>query len=200
MTLSFHKHSPGFFPGTGALTEIGKGPGKYHTVNVPLLTGLDDSTLATLFSRIFDKLVDVYRPEAIVVQCGADGLYGDPIDTQGPFNLTLEGYLACIRRVMRAQLPTLYLGGGGYNLANTARLWTSIIGLLVSSGGDADSQEEFVSQMLKTDIPDHDPYFLHYAPSYEMSIEPGCHRNKNTPEYTQKLLETILTNLDMIKI
>lgn len=192
VTLSFHKHSPGFFPGTGALTDIGKGPGLYHTVNVPLLAGLDDSTLAALFTRIFTKLVDVYQPGAIVCQCGADGLYGDPIDTpEASFNLTLDGYLACVRRVAQARLPTLFLGGGGYNLANTARLWTSVVGQLV------DVPDE---QLLDSDIPDRDPFFLQYAPSYEMRVEPGCGRNKNTPEYTQKILDTVLNNLDMIKI
>lgn len=124
-----------------------------------------------------------------MLQCGADALYGDPIDTEAPFNLTLDGYLACVRLVMSAQLPTLFLGGGGYNLANTARLWTSIVAQLVGT-----------PELIDTDIPDHDPYFLQYAPSYEMRVEPGCHRNKNTPEYTQKILDTVLGNLDMIKI
>ena len=33
MTVSFHKYMPGFFPGTGNLDDIGKGPGKYFTVS-----------------------------------------------------------------------------------------------------------------------------------------------------------------------
>lgn len=193
MTLSLHKHSPGFFPGTGGLNETGKGPsGAYHTINVPFLSGLDDTTLTSLFSPIFTKLVEVYRPQAIVLQCGADGLYGDPIDSADQaFNLTLDGYMACVRHVIASQVPTMFLGGGGYNLANTARLWTSIVDLLVSGGN---------SLGLNNDIPDHDAFFLEYAPSYEMRIEPGCLRNKNTPDYVQSVLGTVMTNLDNIKI
>lgn len=50
MTLSFHKLAAGFFPGTGTKEEIGKGSGLYHTVNVPLLGGLDDKTLSDVFN------------------------------------------------------------------------------------------------------------------------------------------------------
>lgn len=99
--------------------------------------------------------------------------------------------MACVRHVIASQVPTMFLGGGGYNLANTARLWTSIVDLLVSGGN---------SLGLNNDIPDHDAFFLEYAPSYEMRIEPGCLRNKNTPDYVQSVLGTVMTNLDNIKI
>jgi acetoin utilization deacetylase AcuC-like enzyme len=35
-----------------------------------------------------DKVMDWYRPEAVVLQCGADSLAGDRL---GCFNLTLKG-------------------------------------------------------------------------------------------------------------
>jgi acetoin utilization deacetylase AcuC-like enzyme len=34
MTVSFHKYMPGFFPGTGSLDDIGKGAGKFFTVDI----------------------------------------------------------------------------------------------------------------------------------------------------------------------
>jgi histone deacetylase 8 len=39
VTVSFHRHDPGFFPGTGKLEDVGFGKGKYHTINVPLKPG-----------------------------------------------------------------------------------------------------------------------------------------------------------------
>lgn len=43
MTASFHKFGD-YFPGTGALDDIGVGPGKYYAVNFPLSEGVDDLT------------------------------------------------------------------------------------------------------------------------------------------------------------
>jgi acetoin utilization deacetylase AcuC-like enzyme len=36
MTVSFHKYGENFFPGTGNITSVGAGPGRYYSVNVPL--------------------------------------------------------------------------------------------------------------------------------------------------------------------
>ncbi|KAM9269834.1 histone deacetylase 8 [Cariama cristata] len=42
MTVSLHKFSPGFFPGTGDLTDVGLGKGRYYSVNVPIQDGIQD--------------------------------------------------------------------------------------------------------------------------------------------------------------
>lgn len=51
----------------------------------------------------------VYQPQAIVCQCGADGLAGDPM---GAFNLTEVSYSDCLHHILDLKLPTLVLGGG----------------------------------------------------------------------------------------
>lgn len=42
MTVSFHKYGD-FFPGTGDVTDIGFGEGKYYSLNVPLHSGIKDN-------------------------------------------------------------------------------------------------------------------------------------------------------------
>lgn len=86
--------------------------GKYFACNVPLQSGIDDKMYFELFDKIFNKIIQVYAPEVIVSQCGADSLYADPIDPQNPFNLTLNGYLNCIKLIKASQIPTVFLGGG----------------------------------------------------------------------------------------
>merc|ERR1719482_1890369 len=39
MTVSFHKHGDGFFPGSGDWDEYGYGQGKYYAVNFPMDSG-----------------------------------------------------------------------------------------------------------------------------------------------------------------
>ena len=52
---------------------------------------------------------DSYGPQAVVVQCGADSLAGDPL---GTFNISIRGMGACLDVILQWGLPTLLLGGG----------------------------------------------------------------------------------------
>lgn len=72
--------------------------------------------------------MDWYKPNAIVIQCGADSLAGDRL---GCFNLTLKGHAACVEFVKSYNLPTLVLGGGGYTIKNVARCWSYETALLL---------------------------------------------------------------------
>jgi len=54
-----------------------------------------------------------FEPEAIVCQCGADGLAYDEMDS---FNLSSDAYVHCVESVLALNLPTLLLGGGEYPL------------------------------------------------------------------------------------
>lgn len=70
MTVSFHKYGDNFFPGTGCLSDVGEKNGRYYSVNVPLKDGVDDNTFKQLFQPIMSKVMEVFKPGAIVMQCG----------------------------------------------------------------------------------------------------------------------------------
>ncbi|GAU29537.1 hypothetical protein TSUD_115590 [Trifolium subterraneum] len=76
MTVSFHKFGD-YFPGTGDVRDIGYGKGKYYSLNVPLDDGIDDESYHSLFKPIMGKVMEIFRPGAVVLQCGADSLSGD---------------------------------------------------------------------------------------------------------------------------
>ncbi|TSK28231.1 Histone deacetylase 2 [Bagarius yarrelli] len=86
MTVSFHKYGE-YFPGTGDLRDIGAGKGKYYAVNYPLRDGIDDESYEAIFKPIMAKVMEMYQPSAVVLQCGADSLSGDRL---GCFNLTIK--------------------------------------------------------------------------------------------------------------
>jgi hypothetical protein len=92
MTVSFHKYGE-FFPGTGSLADIGHGPGRGYSVNVPLHNGIDDESYKSVFVPIMEKVMEYYAPGAVVLQCGADSLAGDRL---GVFNLSMEGGLLVV--------------------------------------------------------------------------------------------------------
>jgi histone deacetylase 1/2 len=127
MTVSFHKYGE-YFPGTGELRDIGVGDGKYHSVNFPLRDGITDSTYKHIFEPVIGAVMEYYKPEAVVLQCGGDSLSGDRL---GCFNLSMRGHANCVNFVKKFGLPTLVLGGGGYTMRNVARTWAYETGQLV---------------------------------------------------------------------
>jgi len=56
------------------------------------------------------KVMEVFQPGAVVLQCGADSLNGDRL---GPFNLTLRGHGKCVEFMRDYNVPLMLLGGGG---------------------------------------------------------------------------------------
>lgn len=132
MTVSFHKYGE-YFPGTGELRDIGIGPGKNYAVNFPLRDGIDDTTYKSVFQPVIQNVMDYYKPEAIVLQCGGDSLSGDRL---GCFNLSMRGHANCVNFVKSFGMPTLVLGGGGYTMRNVARTWAFETGVLVGQEMD----------------------------------------------------------------
>ena len=180
MTLSLHKFGD-FFPGTGDHFDYGSGEGKYYSVNVPLREGITDEVYENLFKPILKKVMEVYAPSAVVLQCGADSLTGDRL---GCFNLTLHGHAECVKYVKSFGLPTLVLCGGGYNIRNVSRCWayeTSVI--------------------LNTEISNNIPYndfFQYYGPDYCLHLTPSEMPNKNDSEYIEDVKTKILQNLSYL--
>ena len=70
----------------------------------------------TFYTRVMAEVRDRFEPEAVVVQCGADGLHGDPMQS---FNLTVQGLGNCVSFILDWHLPTLLLGGGRENCINS---------------------------------------------------------------------------------
>ncbi|KAI6659360.1 Histone deacetylase 8-like [Oopsacas minuta] len=162
LTVSFHKYCSGFYPGTGSVKEIGEGSGEYFSINIPFKDGLDDDTMVSVVNYILPGLYEKYRPDAVVVQCGVDGLAHDPMDS---FNLTGNAYIHTINMVINWKLPLLILGGGGYDTPNTAKVWTRVTALACGV-------------CLNEDIPDH-IQFIHYGPDFTLTISPSYRTNYN---------------------
>ncbi|KAI0217672.1 Histone deacetylase 8 [Lamellibrachia satsuma] len=181
MTVSFHKYSPGFFPGTGKLNETGMRSGKHYSVNVPLKDGMTDEQFVSVFTRVMDKVKLRYTPGTVVCQCGADGLAGDPMES---FNLTPSACSRCVQHLLAWNIPLLLVGGGGYNFANTARCWTILTSLVTG-------------RQLASEIPEHDA-FTEYGPDFELDLQAGNMINRNTKEYIEVVLQQVEENLSHI--
>ncbi|XP_012936369.1 histone deacetylase 8 isoform X2 [Aplysia californica] len=174
MTVSFHKFSTGFFPGSGSLESVGTGRGKFYTVNVPLKDGIKDAEFYGVFCRVMKTVQEKFPGQAVVVQCGADSLSDDPMAS---FNLTHVGLAKCVCFLLSWNLPTLLLGGGGYNFPNTAKCWTFLTALAAR-------------RKLPMDIPEHE-HLLEYGPGYDLSTSVGNRKDCNSHEYLSHVVTTV---------
>ena len=104
LTISLHRHAPGFFPSqSGSNREKGKHgtPGVGYNLNIPLPRSLCDDDYVMMVQEVLDEVGVVYDPDVVVLCVGADGLRGDDLvkDTMEGWNLTPEGLAESVRRV-----------------------------------------------------------------------------------------------------
>lgn len=162
---SLHKYGEDFFPGTGALKHKGSKEGEGYSLNVPLHNGItDEKYFDELFKPILDKIMEVFQPGAIFLQCGADSLAADRL---GTFNLTTRGHARMVEYVKSKHIPLLVSGGGGYTVKNVARVWCYETAVLCD----------------KSDIPNEIPfheYYEYFAPTYDLHLLPEHMENLNS--------------------
>jgi histone deacetylase 1/2 len=178
MTVSFHKFGDGFFPGTGDVWDKGSGSGTYYAVNFPLKNGIDDESYERVFQPVVQKVMEVFRPSAIVLQCGADSLANDRL---GCFNLTVKGHAKCVKFVKGFAVPMLVLGGGGYNIRSVARCWAYETAVLLDTEID--------------DTIPYNDYWQYYEPDHKLHFPKTAAENNNSREYLDKLKTKVLENL-----
>ncbi len=110
---------------TGAGSAEDRGGGQAR--NLPVPAGFGDAEMAYLLERAILPLARDFAPEAVVLQCGADGLADDPQSRLELSNRALWGAVEAARNLAPR---LLVLGGGGYNPWSVARCWTGVWGLL----------------------------------------------------------------------
>ncbi len=124
-------HEEGRWPFSGALADTGQG----SAFNLPVPRGYNDTEARAVLEGLILPRVAEFRPEAIVLQCGADSLAEDPLSR---LMLSNRAYLEAVTALGRLSDRILVLGGGGYNPWSVGRLWTAIWGTL--SGQDLPDQ------------------------------------------------------------
>ena len=121
--LLISTHEAGRWPRTGALDDRGRG----QVFNLPVPKGLNDDEMALIRDCVILPAVTAFRPDAIVLQCGADAVADDP---QSRLMLSNNAHWSIVRALMGLAPRLLVLGGGGYNPWSVGRLWTGVWGIL----------------------------------------------------------------------
>ncbi|UCD75217.1 MAG: histone deacetylase [Phycisphaerales bacterium] len=119
----FSSHRYPFYPGTGALDEIGTGAGEGLTVNVPLGPGQGDDVHWALLEGLLRPIAEQFQPELVLVSAGYDSHREDLL---GGMRVTDDGFAAFSGLV--SDVANRYAQGrlvmvleGGYDLAALGR-------------------------------------------------------------------------------
>lgn len=144
--------------------------------------GITDEKFESVFRPVVARIIESYRPTAVVLQCGADSLTGDRL---GCFNLTLKGHAKCVEYVKSFGLPLIVLGGGGYTIRNVARCWAYETAVLLD-------------QDLPDAIPPND-YSEFYRPDYKLHLTPAQMEDFNTTDYLERHKAEVLENIRQIE-
>lgn len=133
LTVSIHESPLSLWPGTGFVTESGRGAAAGSAVNIPLPAGTGDAAWLRAFHAVVPAVLRAFRPEILVTQHGADSHRDDPL---ADLNLTVDGQVASYRALRALAGETaggrwIALGGGGYSLVRVVpRAWTHLLALV----------------------------------------------------------------------
>jgi acetoin utilization deacetylase AcuC-like enzyme len=131
--VSMHQHPKTIYPGTGHDYEVGDGPGRGYTLNLPLQPGCgDDEYRRVLETRVLPRL-DEFRPQLLMISAGFDAHAEDPL---AHMQMTDEGF-EMMTRLLAGHSKNFCDGKivslleGGYNLRALGRsVVRHLIGLM----------------------------------------------------------------------
>ncbi len=134
--LFFSAHQYPYYPGTGAIDELGAGPGKGFTVNVPLPAGQGDEEYAAIFQRILVPIAREYKPQVILVSAGFDIARGDPL---ADMQVTSAGFARLTEMLLDVSAEfcpgrLVFTLEGGYALDSLAGGVSAVLETLVGRG------------------------------------------------------------------
>jgi acetoin utilization deacetylase AcuC-like enzyme len=129
------------YPGTGRLSETGRGPGLGHTVNIPLGRGSGDREVAQILHWIVRPLARAYQPEMILVSCGFDLYHRDRLSG---LQVTAEGYAVFGQLLQQTaaevcQGRVVFVLEGGYHVESVENCGLKILQALCGRGEPAAS-------------------------------------------------------------
>lgn len=115
--ISLHEEKR--WPFTGTLIEEGCG----NIFNLPLPRDLNDDEFALARDEVILPVLRAHRPDAVVLQCGADAVREDPLSR---LTLSNNAHWSVVAALNAVAPRFLVLGGGGYNPWSVGRLWTGV--------------------------------------------------------------------------
>jgi len=129
--LFLSSHQFPFYPGTGAVTEAGRGDGAGFTINLPLEAGATDADFDRVFRDLAIPVLHEFEPELLLVSAGFDAHVSDPL---AGMRMTTGGFGRLTTRLLRAADEicagrAVFVTEGGYDTSALAECCQCVIDL-----------------------------------------------------------------------
>lgn len=151
-----HRAAP-FYPGSGAVEEVGAGLGEGANVNVPLPEGSGGVAMLEAYREILTPAADWFEPDLILVSAGFDAHRLD-----GVLNLGFDGFSAMTGVLQQladrhCQGRLAFVLEGGYNLVALSRGVRTVLEVL--AGGEPAAVRECGLDEVRAAAEFHRPAF-----------------------------------------
>ena len=148
LTISLHETGHYLYPGTGHIQELGAGPARGLSVNVPFEPFTEGEGYLEAFEEVVPRALEQFAPHVLVIQAGADAHFADPL---GDLGLTTQTFQTLYRRILElaaehAKGRTLFTLGGGYEPQVVARVWAILYFTLMELPLPTDLPEEWLGR------------------------------------------------------
>ena len=162
--LFISTHQYPYYPGTGAIGEIGAGAGAGYTINVPLPAGCADREYLQVFQDVVVGAAEKFTPDWILVSAGFDPHQRDPL---AGMKVTEQGFGAMARTLIDlasrfADDRIAFLLEGGYDLAalrnSTAAVLSALQGDRASAAELTRGSESGIEPIIRRVLQLHEKY------------------------------------------
>jgi acetoin utilization deacetylase AcuC-like enzyme len=144
--LYISSHQFPFYPGTGAVDEVGHGEGKGFTVNLPLEAGATDADYDLVYRSIAVPVLEQFAPALTLISAGFDAHEADPLASM---RMTATGYARLVARLKAAAAKSGALAvvtEGGYDLPALRDCVQASVSVLDADLVGFGSEEKFLAQ------------------------------------------------------
>jgi acetoin utilization deacetylase AcuC-like enzyme len=124
-------HQSPFWPGTGALSDVGSGAGEGYSINLPVPARSGEPEFCGLIEHVVLPAAREFAPDLVLVSAGFDAHRDDPI---GGCSLETASYAELTRQVLTLGKPVGYVLEGGYDLDALAGSVAASMEALASGG------------------------------------------------------------------
>jgi acetoin utilization deacetylase AcuC-like enzyme len=110
-------HQFPFWPGTGALDDVGEGEGEGYSINLPVPAGTGEAAFLSLIEHVVMPVGRQYRPDLILISAGYDAHRRDPLGGLSLDTASFAGMSSRMRSLgQELGAPVGAVLEGGYDL------------------------------------------------------------------------------------
>ena len=105
-------HQSPMYPGTGAATEVGEGPGRWTTLNLPMPAGATGEHYRRGLDDVVAPAIAEHGADWLLISAGFDGHRRDPLTDLGLTSGDFADVTAALCELVPAQRVAVFLEGG----------------------------------------------------------------------------------------